>query len=343
VAIRVCKAFAGALSTLGVGLLNCERLMNPLSVGKIQRATVCLVASVAIFSGAAGSVTEVCAQVPRQPRDSSSISSATVTRPDSGKAISPIVQKSDSGQLVPLFGIRDVFVAGGFVLGTVLMFKGDEHIAKQSQDKVTQANRFLKSVSKPSELLAWPGGLVIEGGLYAAGKLTHHKRAAAVGWHGTEAVVLAAGITNVLKSVVGRARPYVSSDTNSHDFKFLGGFGNNARTSFPSGHTTTAFALASAVASESRRKWPHQWWSEWLITPALYGGATVVGISRMYHNDHWASDVVLGAAIGTFSGIKTIQYTHDHPNNMVDRVMLHTKIVPTGRQSAAITWSLRAP
>ena len=68
------------------------------------------------------------------------------------------------------------------------------------------------------------------------------------------------------------------------------------------------------------------------MAPVLYGGATLVGLSRMYHNKHWASDVVLGAGIGTFSGIKIVRYSHAHPHNKVDRVILGTTIamVPEG-------------
>ena len=39
------------------------------------------------------------------------------------------------------------------------------------------------------------------------------------------------------------------------------------------------------------------------------------GISRMYENWHWASDVVMGAAIGSFAGWKTVRYAHSHPGN----------------------------
>ena len=99
------------------------------------------------------------------------------------------------------------------------------------------------------------------------------------------------------------------------------------------------FAFASAVASESRTKWPKQWWSAWLIPVGVYGGATVVGISRMYHNAHWASDVALGAAIGTFSGIKVIQYAHAHPDNRLDRFMLGTRVVPTADGGMLLMWS----
>jgi hypothetical protein len=63
----------------------------------------------------------------------------------------------------------------------------------------------------------------------------------------------------------------------------------------------------------------------------------------MYHNKHWASDVMLGAAIGTFSGIKVVQYTHSHPRNRLDRLMLGTRISPMSRGGVAISWSLPAP
>jgi membrane-associated phospholipid phosphatase len=217
-------------------------------------------------------------------------------------------------------------LAVGFGAATLGLFQVDKYIARRSQNKVTQANAFFRDVSKPAELLAWPGGLVLEGGLYAFGRLGSNRSVAEVGWHGAEALLLAAGISNVIRKGAGRSRPYVSADTNPRDFKFGGGFRDQDRTSFPSGHATSAFALAAALASESRTKWPDQWWSAWLIGPALYGGATVVGLSRLYHNKHWASDVALGALIGTLAGIKVIQYTHDHPDNRLDRIMLNRSL-----------------
>ena len=246
-------------------------------------------------------------------------------------------------QLVPLFSLRDAAVAAGFVAATVGLFEVDRIVAKNAQAQVTQANRFLKDVSKPSEIIAWPGALVISGGFYAFGRVAHRNRFAELGWHSTEALVLAASVTNLLKGVLGRSRPFVSADTVPNDFKFGAGFSDQNRSSFPSGHTSTAFAAASALASETRSQWPHQWWSAWLVAPALYSGATVVGLSRMYHNRHWGSDVLLGAAIGTFSGRKIVQYAHGHPGNRLDRIMLSTKVVPDGHGGALMMTSIPCP
>jgi hypothetical protein len=72
--------------------------------------------------------------------------------------------------------------------------------------------------------------------------------------------------------------------------------------------------------------WPK---SVWYVAPVMYGGATLVGSSRMYHNNHWASDVALGAAIGTFSGLKVVRYSHAHPDNKLDHFILGASIFPS--------------
>jgi membrane-associated phospholipid phosphatase len=88
------------------------------------------------------------------------------------------------------------------------------------------------------------------------------------------------------------------------------------------------------------RVWPKY---TWYVGPELYGGATLVGLSRMYHNRHWASDVALGAGIGTFSGLKVVKYSHAHPDNVVDRIMLHTTAGPDGQGGVRLIWSAPSP
>jgi membrane-associated phospholipid phosphatase len=58
----------------------------------------------------------------------------------------------------------------------------------------------------------------------------------------------------------------------------------------------------------------------------MYGAATLTGVSRMYNNQHWASDVIAGAAIGTLTGIKVFRYQHSHPDNWLDRKLLRAGI-----------------
>ena len=63
---------------------------------------------------------------------------------------------------------------------------------------------------------------------------------------------------------------------------------------FPSGHTTTAFAIATVFAERySENLW---------IPVTCYGLATIVGLSRMIEHTHWASDIVVGACLGYLCG-----------------------------------------
>ncbi|HEX6058090.1 MAG TPA: phosphatase PAP2 family protein [Gemmatimonadaceae bacterium] len=227
----------------------------------------------------------------------------------------------------PLFTAADAWVAGGFALGTVAMLPLDRRIAEELQDPTTQANGFLKDASTGFEVISQPGAYIIGGSLYAIGRIGGNDRMADLGLHGSEAVLVAEVATYLLKGLMGRARPYVSADTVPTSFRLGRGFGHHDYRSFPSGHTSTAFAAAAAVTSETSRWWPR---STKFIAPLMYGGATMVGLSRMYNNRHWASDVVLGAAVGTFAGLKVVRYHHSHPGNRLDDILLGVSAVPDG-------------
>ena len=116
-----------------------------------------------------------------------------------------------------------------------------------------------------------------------------------------EAYLFSGVLTISLKSLLGRWRPY----TNHGCFAFSPfTAGPNDHLSFPSGHVTVAFALSSVMAGlHSSRIWKACWYLLALITAT----------SRIYHDDHWFSDVVCSALIGTAVGvwlIKNHRYNH---------------------------------
>jgi membrane-associated phospholipid phosphatase len=247
-----------------------------------------------------------------------------------------------------LFTSRDAVLAAAFAGLTVAMLPLDEHFAASLQDDGLQANRFLDRVGHGVEWASSPGALMLGGGMFAVGRVAQKPDIADLGWHTAEAVMIATTTTNILKGVMGRSRPYVTGQSNSRDFNFAWGFGggqyavgmsNRDYMSFPSGHTATAFAAAAVMTSEARRLWPR---TLPYVATATYGGAALVGVSRMYHNRHWASDVVLGAAVGTFSGLKIVRYSHAH-RNVIDRMVLGLNIVPTPDGGGAIGVTLPAP
>src|SRR5262249_6937738 len=86
------------------------------------------------------------------------------------------------------------------------------------------------------------------------------------------------------------------------------------------------FAAAAAVSAETSRWYPH---AIYVIGPTMYGGAALIGLSRMYENRHWASDVIMGAAIGTFAGTKVVRYHRTNPGNRVDRWLLNAPVPPS--------------
>jgi hypothetical protein len=239
----------------------------------------------------------------------------------------------------PFFTRKDALLGLGFVAGTIAMFPLDKHLAGRLQTN-QERQGFLQGASRGVEVIASPGAYVIGAALYGLGRVAKYDRVADLGWHGFEAVLLAEGMTYTIKGVAGRARPFLSHGSDPDALYFARGFKNGDYSSFPSGHSTTAFAAAAAVTNESTRWWPR---STWFIGPLMYTGAAAVGVSRMYHNRHWASDVVMGAAIGTFTGRKVVQYAHGHPDNLIDRVLLRVSIAPDGYGGQMVMLTLPAP
>ena len=235
-----------------------------------------------------------------------------------------------------LFTYRDAALGTAVLLSALFARRLDERLSLRIQDSSTQANARLHRISGIVRTTAAPGALIIGTSMYAAGRLTHEEHLAALGLHGTEALVVGELVGGVMKGLIGRQRPYVKPQ-NSHSFEFLRGFGGgDAYRSFPSGHTLAAFAAAAAVTSETSGWWPG---TRWIIGPVLFTGAGLTGLSRMYDNRHWASDVIVGAGIGTFAGLKVVRYANTH-DNRVDKLLLSGSIVPENGGGHAFHWSI---
>ncbi len=224
----------------------------------------------------------------------------------------------------PLLTRREVVLGAGFIAATIAISPFDRYFARQLQDSSIQQNRLLRRGATGFRLAGSPGALVAGGGLYLIGRATSHTRTADLGLHSAEAVLIGGVIGGGVKAVVGRARPYVNI-SDPHNFQPGRGFKSDDYRSFPSGHAINAFAFASTVSRETEMWWPR---SRWYIGSVMYGGATLVGMSRMYNNQHWASDVIGGAAIGTLTGLTVVRYQHSHPGNRIDRALLSVSITP---------------
>ena len=247
----------------------------------------------------------------------------------------PLCAQADTiGPPRPLFTWRDGVLAAGFVVGTIAARPVDSRAAAALQRPLTQKNRVLQDVAISVRTIADPGSVIIGVSMYAACRLSKNVKLADLGLHGTEALIVGQGVAGLIKGVVGRARPLIDV-SKPNDYQLLRGFRSDDRyRSFPSGHTVAGFAAAAAVTGETSRWWPS---SVWYIGPAMYGGAALVGLSRMYNNRHWASDVITGAAIGTFAGTKVVRYHFTHPGNRIDRWLLNASASPSDLRHVSLS------
>ncbi|AHM62688.1 PA-phosphatase like phosphoesterase [Flammeovirgaceae bacterium 311] len=142
-------------------------------------------------------------------------------------------------------------------------------------------------------------GLVFIGGIAA-----QDNKLMKAGLLATGSILTNAVATHTLKRAFQRHRP---SATDENDL-FDGPLQATRNRSFPSYHTSTAFAVASSFALVYR--------DYKYIPPIAYGLATLVGLSRIQHNAHWATDVLAGAVVGYMSTIG-VNYLYTLTNNQL--------------------------
>lgn len=233
---------------------------------------------------------------------------------------------------------HDLGLTAVFAVATVAALPLDRALAGAAQASVLQHSAPLRQTATLFRVLGDPGTLVVTVGTYGVGRVLHTPGVADAGLHATEAVIVSGAVTAALKLVVGRARPYVVGDSDAFDFR--AGRGTGGFTAFPSGHTSAAFAVASAFSAEfshSRYALRHTTTAR-MVSPVLYGAATLVGLSRMYNDKHWASDVMAGAAIGTVSGLALVRFKHAAPPGRMERWLIPNALSPSPG-GASIRWS----
>ncbi len=177
--------------------------------------------------------------------------------------------------------------AGGIAAGGLLVYSADGQIRHLFAKNQSSFNDDAAKVAEKFGNGGYELGLVgLYGGLsYVLGS-DYGTRTAVLA---TESFLAANAAGTLLKYSVGRARPYTEDGKRRFTpFKF-----KSARTSFPSGHTTSVFAVASVFAR--RYESP-------AVGIAAYTLAASTALQRIYADKHWASDVFAGAALGTAVG-----------------------------------------
>ena len=131
-------------------------------------------------------------------------------------------------------------------------------------------------------------------GIYLTGLIAQDEEIRTTGRLLVESLVLSGFITLSTRIVIGRARPYTLQGSSSFKPLTLDYFYH----SFPSGHITVSFAIATLLSHRI---------DEWWAYGGLYSLAVMNTASRLYFSGHWTSDTFISAAIGTLSAFAVLE------------------------------------
>lgn len=190
---------------------------------------------------------------------------------------------------------KDWMTAGLVAGGTGLFIGLDEEIRNAFEDNRSSTTDDLSNIFEPFG----NGAITIPAlaGFYIFGHFGENDKAKTTALIATESFLITGLYTTILKVTFGRHRPSTGDSSTTFD-----GFTTD-HNSFPSGHTSTAFSIATVFANEYEEV-PY-------IKPISYGLATLTGLSRMNDEKHWASDVFFGAVLGYFTS-KTLLHLHSN-------------------------------
>ena len=205
---------------------------------------------------------------------------------------------------------RDWKYLGGFAAATVALSFADKPIQRFAL-KLRNNSNSLRNVNNYVTNFGGPYEVYTLGALGAYGFLFKVDKVKTTTLLATQAYITGGLVESVLKTLSGRQRPYITDSTIVQASPTFHGplyktqkdaKGKKLNSSFPSGHTTVAFAAATVFAMEYKNK-------PWI--PVLsYSAATLIGLSRMTENKHWATDVLVGAALGYLTGRQVVNNYH---------------------------------
>jgi membrane-associated phospholipid phosphatase len=122
-------------------------------------------------------------------------------------------------------------------------------------------------------------------GVFGVGFITKDSLLRRKGLYIAGSMAISAVTTLALKYSINRDRPFKT-------YPFIDQQTDAESPSFPSGHTSNAFATATAMAFA---------FPKWYVVAPAYAWAGAVGYSRMHLGVHYPSDVLVGAAVGAGS------------------------------------------
>jgi membrane-associated phospholipid phosphatase len=158
------------------------------------------------------------------------------------------------------------FLVGGMAAGSASFL--DAHVRNSVANPDSGFGKSLETAG------GWPSSVLVVG-LFTAGRLSHEPGFRAMSYDLLDATIINFGYTELLKVTVRRERPDRSNNQ-----------------SFPSGHSSNAFALATVAERHYG----------WKVGVPAYALAAAIGYARVVRDKHYLSDSVAGAALGYIVG-----------------------------------------
>jgi len=207
------------------------------------------------------------------------------------------------------FSLKDWRTVGAVALVGGTLFLIDEPTQRYAL-RVRDSSATIRNVSKYVTRFGGPYEAYILAGLGAYGFIFNNEKIKTTTLLATQAYITGAAMESFLKLLSGRQRPYYYNPREIEaEPKFNGPlssgkdiYGHKINSSFPSGHTTVAFAVATVFAMEYKDR-P-------LIPLISYSAATLIGLSRITENKHWITDVFFGGVLGYFTGRLVVNNYH---------------------------------
>jgi membrane-associated phospholipid phosphatase len=182
-------------------------------------------------------------------------------------------------------------LAGGLAAAGFGLYSSDDRLRRDAQENRSRDTNRVSDFARPLGDYWAIGGAAA---LWAGGSLAGAGRVARFGNLGLESAAIA-GLTGfIVKCAARRSRPYAGRG------RAVWGSGpgihaGSSNLSFPSGHSETAFALATVAACE---------WADYpLVGTLALGLATLTALSRVNDDKHWTSDILAGSALGAATGL----------------------------------------
>jgi hypothetical protein len=167
--------------------------------------------------------------------------------------------------------------------GTFLVMQVDQPV----RDAVMKDRSYYNSV--PIKIGKYWGDTyttaIFAGAFGLHGLLADSRSSKKIGFEIAQAALYSGGITSLLKLALGRARPYTNEgSTKYHPFTLW----DDGFHSFPSGHTSLAFALSTVLSRNADSK---------VLKVLAFVPAAMTAFSRVYQDYHWTSDCFVSAVI----------------------------------------------